>query len=183
MANERTEVPVPRWTVRAAYASALSATIGFIPLHAVWALGYPLWANVDKFKDWYAQGGGPYLLVLSGMALLAGVLAVSLVRPWGRIFPRWVPFLSGQQVPRRTLFSTAFAVSAFLLLYTAWAAWQLANQFNDDGIFSPWIVVYGIPQFLVWGGGLFMAAWSYRDRTRPTADEPALPTGLAPQAG
>ena len=50
MVSERTEVPVPRWAMRAAYASALSATIGFIPLHAVWALGIPLWA--DEGKCW-----------------------------------------------------------------------------------------------------------------------------------
>ncbi|WP_067474634.1 hypothetical protein [Actinomadura hibisca] len=158
-------MPVPRWAVRAACASAFSATVGFIPLHAVWAVGVPLWADESKFRDWYAQGGGPYLLVLSGMATLAGVLALSLVRPWGRIFPRWVPLLSGRMVPRRTLCTTAFAVSAFLLLYTAWAAWLSVGSFNDDGVFSPWIVVYGIPQFLVWGIGLFLAAWSYRART------------------
>ncbi|MEV4106351.1 hypothetical protein [Nonomuraea sp. NPDC049695] len=98
------------------------------------------------------------------MAMLAGVLALSLVRPWGLVFPRWVPLVSGQRVPHRTLATTAFAVSVFLLGYTAWAAWQLAADFSDDGIFSPWIVVYGIPQFLVWGIGLFLAAWSYRAR-------------------
>jgi hypothetical protein len=159
--------PVPRWAVRAAYASALSATIGFIPLHAVWALGVPLWADEDKFRDWYAEGGGPYLFVLSGLALMAGVLALSLVRPWGLVFPSWVPLLAGRRVPRRTLTTTAFTVSAFLLLYTAWAAAQSVTQFNDDGIFSPWTVVYGIPQFLVWGIGLFLAAWSYSARTSP----------------
>ncbi|MFD8784576.1 hypothetical protein [Kitasatospora sp. NPDC059599] len=37
--------------------SALSATAGFIPLHAVWALGVPLWADEAKFRDWYAGGG------------------------------------------------------------------------------------------------------------------------------
>ncbi|MEU1686695.1 hypothetical protein [Micromonospora sp. NPDC005707] len=42
----------------------------------------------------------------------------------------------------------------------------VAGNFTDDGIFSPWIVVYGIPQFLVWSIGLFLAAWSYRARTR-----------------
>ncbi|WP_058043718.1 hypothetical protein [Streptomyces roseifaciens] len=157
--------PPPRWAVRAACASALSATVGFIPLHAVWALGVPLWADEDKFRGWYAGGGGPYLLVLNGLALLAGILALSLVRPWGVVFPSWTPFLAGCRVPRRTLAATAFIVSAFLLLYTGWAAAQTINHFNDDGVFSPWIVAYGIPQFLVWGVGLTIAAHSYRRRT------------------
>lgn len=157
----------PRWAVRAAHASALSATVGFIPLHAIWALGIPLWADSQEFREWYAVGGGPYLFVLSGLALLAGILALSLVRPWGLVFPSWTPLLAGRRVPRRTLTATAFAVSAFLLLYTVWAAAQTINDFNDDGVFSPWIVVYGIPQFLVWGIGLSIAAHSYRHRTSP----------------
>ncbi|MFB6504380.1 hypothetical protein ACFYXP_29740 [Streptomyces sp. NPDC002466] len=159
--------PPPRWAVRAAHASALSATVGFIPLHAVWALGIPLWADERAFQEWYEAGGGPYLFVLSGMALLAGILAVSLVRPWGLVFPGRTPFLAGRRVPRRTLTATAYAVSVFLLLYTAWAAVQLFRTFDDEGVFSPWIVVYGIPQFLVWGIGLYMAGHSYRHRTAP----------------
>jgi hypothetical protein len=118
-ASSDTERPVPRWAAGAAYASALSTTIGFIPLHAVWALGVPLWADEDRFREWYADRGGPYLFVLSGLAVLAGVLALSLVRPCGRVFPSWVPSLAGRKVPPRTLTATAFAVSAFLLLYTA----------------------------------------------------------------
>lgn len=157
--------PPPRWAVRAAYASALSATVGFIPIHAIWALGIPLWADERTFPDWYAAGGGPYLFVLSGLALLAGLLALSLVRPWGLTFPNWSLFLAGHRVPRRTLTGTAFAVSAFLLGYTVWAAARTISDFDSDGIFSPWIVVYGVPQFLVWGIGLSIAAHSYRHRT------------------
>lgn len=160
------EVPLPsRRAVGAAYASAFSATVGFIPLHAVWAMGIPLWADEDKFRDWYEAGGGPYLFVLSGLALLAGVLALSLVRPWGLVFPRWVPLLAGRRAPRRTLSATAFTVSAFLLLYTAWAGVQTLVQIDDDGIFSSWIIAFGIPQFLVWGIGLLIAACSYYGRT------------------
>ncbi|WP_371676042.1 hypothetical protein [Streptomyces sp. NBC_01276] len=101
------------------------------------------------------------------MAALAGVLALSLVRPRGLVFPRWVPLVAGRRVPPRTLASTAFAVAAFLLLYTVWAAALTVVQWNGTGIFSRWIVVYGIPQFLVWGIGLLVAARSYRGRTAP----------------
>jgi hypothetical protein len=53
----------------------------------------------------------------------------------------------------------------FLLLYTVWAAVLTVRQWNEPGVFSRWIVVYGIPQFLVWGIGLLAAAQSYRRRT------------------
>ncbi|MEU5021664.1 hypothetical protein AB0G60_30235 [Streptomyces angustmyceticus] len=38
---------------------------------------------------------------------------------------------------------------------------------SDDGVFTPLIVVYGIPQFPVWSIGLALAAHSYRRRTSP----------------
>lgn len=162
------DVPPPsRRAARAACASAFSATFGFIPLHTVWALGIPLWAHEDRFREWYAQGGGPYLLVLGALALAAGVLALSLVRPWGVVFPGRTPFLGGRRVPHRSLAAMAFLASVFLLLYTVWAAVRTAADFSDDGVFSPWIVVFGVPQFLVWGIGLFVAALSYRRRTSP----------------
>ncbi|MEV7728942.1 hypothetical protein AB0P15_30015 [Streptomyces sp. NPDC087917] len=160
------DVPLPpRRATRAAYASALSATVGFIPLHSVWALGIPLWVDEDKFRDWYAVDGGPYLFVLCGLALMAGVLALSLVRPWGLVFPSGAPLVAGRRVPPRTLASTAYTVAVFLLLYAAWAAVLTVSQWNEPSIFSRWIVVYGIPQFLVWGIGLLIAAHSYRGRT------------------
>ncbi|MER7170005.1 hypothetical protein [Streptomyces mesophilus] len=158
--------PPPRRAVRAAYASALSATVGFIPLHAVWACGVPLWADANKFRDWYAAGGGPYLFLLNSLAALAGVLALSLVRPWGLVFPAWVPLVHGRRVPRRTLTTTAVTVAVFLLAYTAFATFQTVAQWNDPGIFSRWITVYGIPQFVVWGAGLLIAAVSYGRRAR-----------------
>lgn len=48
-----------RRAVRAAYASAFSATVGFVPLHSVWAIGIPIWVDENKFRDWYAVDGVP----------------------------------------------------------------------------------------------------------------------------
>ena len=86
-------VPPPsRGAIRAAYSA-----VGFIPLHLIWALGVPLFAYPELFDPWYADGGGGYLWALNGLALLPIVLALALVRPWGLIFPRWVPGLSGRE--------------------------------------------------------------------------------------
>jgi hypothetical protein len=50
------EVPPPDRRARvAAYASALSAVIGFVPLHMVWALGIPLFADKQRFATWYVH--------------------------------------------------------------------------------------------------------------------------------
>lgn len=168
--------PPTRKAVVAAYTACVSAIIGFIPLHLVWALGWPLWTYEDRFKDWYDGGGGSYLMVLNGLAVLAGVFALSLVRPWGVVFPRWVPALAGRRVPRRLMVALAAVVSVFLFLYTLWAAYYIAfigpDVEESKKIFSPWIVAFGIPQFLVWSLSLMAAGWYYYRRT---AQPPAQP--------
>ena len=60
----------PRWAVRAAYTSALSGNCRVHPAPRGPGAGHP--SGRVKFREWCAVGGGPYLFVLSGLALLAG---------------------------------------------------------------------------------------------------------------
>jgi hypothetical protein len=161
--------PPSRRTTWVAYASAASATIGFIPLHLVWALDIPLWADADRFHAWHQDGGGTYLFALNALALLPALLVLALVRPWGLMFPRWVPWLAGRRVPRMLLIMPGAGLSVLLLAYTVFAAALAPSQWNDPAaIFEPWIVLYGVPQFLVWVIGLIVATHSYARRTAPT---------------
>ena len=160
-------VPSPSRNVRiAAYASALSAVIGFIPLHLVWALGIPLLADEERFRTWYDGGAAAYLHTLNVLALLPAILAVALVRPWGLVFPRWVPFWAGRRVPRLLPIIAGYAVSVLLALYATYAVVLAFVLFDEpEAIFSPWTIVYGVPQFTVWALGLFLATRSYAART------------------
>jgi hypothetical protein len=160
--------PPPRYAVRAAYTAFAAATIGFLPLHVVWALGIPLFADEELFRPWYEDGGGGYLLVLNVLALAPAVLALALVRPWGLIFPRWVPFAGRRRVPRMLLIAPGTALTIFLLAYTLYALVLFPLQYGDPAaIFDPGTVVYGIVQFAAWIGGLAVATRSYARRTRP----------------
>jgi hypothetical protein len=163
-------VPPPSRNVRiAAYASALSAVIGSIPLHLVWALGIPLFADEERFRTWYDGSTAAYLHTLNALALLPAVLAVALVRPWGLTFPRWVPLGAGRRVPRLLLIIPGYAVSVLLALYATYAAVLAVVLFDEpEAIFSPWTVVYGVPQFTVWALGLILATRSYAARTGRT---------------
>ncbi|MFG1921816.1 hypothetical protein [Cryptosporangium sp. NPDC048952] len=164
----RAEEPPPRYAVRAAYTAAAAATIGFIPLHAVWALGIPLFADAALFEPWYEDGGGVYLLTLNLLALLPAVLAMALIRPWGLVFPRWVPVFGGGPVPRMLLIAPGAGLSAALLAYTVFAAVLMPFQWGDPAaIFDARTGIYGIGQFLVWIAGLAIATHSYARRTRP----------------
>jgi hypothetical protein len=148
--------PPSRRAVRAAWAAAASATLGFVPLHLAWALGFPLFADPELFRDWHDDGGRGYLLTLNALAVLPAVLALALVQSWGLRFPR------------RLLVVAGTGLGVFLLLYTLYAAVLgvvLADA--ENAVFSPWTVVYGVPQFLIWAGGLLIATRSYAARTRP----------------
>jgi hypothetical protein len=156
-----------RRAVWAGWVAAGAATVGFLPLHVVWALGIPLFADDERFAVWHADGGGVYLWVLNALALLPAVLAFALIRPWGLIFPRWVPGLAGRRVPRLLLIVPGRALVVALSAYTLFAAVLMVGQWDSPSvIFSPWTGVYGIVHFVVWVTGLSIATESYRRRTR-----------------
>ncbi|GHC63199.1 hypothetical protein [Streptomyces cinnamoneus] len=165
------DCPAPtRREAVAGYTACLSAAIGFIPMHLAWGLGSSIWAREDKFREWYDDGGGVYLHVLNGMAVLAAIFALSLIRPWGVVFPRWVPLLAGRRVPRWPVIGLAGSLSVSLFIYTLWAFYATFVVETDpsEDIFDEWIVYYGIPQFLVWSVSLMVAGWSYYRRTSPS---------------
>jgi hypothetical protein len=160
--------PPPRSAVRAAYAAAAAAIIGFIPLHAIWALGIPLFADAELFRAWHENGGGVYLLTLNLLAVLPAVLAIALIRPWGLVFPRWVPVFGGHRVPRMLLIAPGAGLSVSLLAYTVFAAVLMPAQWGDPAaIFDARTGIYGIGQFLIWIAGLAIATHSYAHRTSP----------------
>jgi hypothetical protein len=158
--------PPSRRTVWAAFSAATAAVLGFLPLHAVWAMGIPLFADPDLFRAWHADGGA-YLWTLNAMVLLPAVLALALVRPWGLTFPSWVPAVAGRRVPRLLLIVPGHAVALALGAYTAAAPIVLALQWNHPAaIFSAGSVIFGIGVFAVLVGGLAVATRSYARRTR-----------------
>jgi len=153
---------------RAAYVSAAAATIGFLPLHATWALGIPLFADPDRFDAWYSDGGGAYLWTLCALAVLPAVLALALVRPWGLVFPRWTPFWAGRRVPRMLLIAPGYALTGLLGAYMLYAMVLIPLLWNEPGgVFSPWTGLFGVAQFAFWVVGLGIATRSYARRTAP----------------
>jgi hypothetical protein len=163
----RPEAPPPsRRVALAGRVAALSATVGFMPLHAVWAAGIPLFADAEPFRSWHADGGGLYLWALTALAVLPAVHARALIRPWGTVFPDWTPW-PGQRVPRMLLIVPGHALVVALGGYTLLAAVLTVAQWDaPEAIFSPWTGVYGIAQFAIWVPALAVATRSYARRTR-----------------
>ncbi|MBO2455490.1 hypothetical protein J4573_51020 [Actinomadura barringtoniae] len=70
----------------------------------------------------------PYVIVLTTVSEAVAFLSMGLVRPWGEVWPRWVPFLRGRRIrPPAAIIPAALGSVALMLLWT-----QLAFSFGSD---------------------------------------------------
>jgi hypothetical protein len=100
------------------------------------------------------------------LKVLAGLLALTLVRPWGRLVPRWL------------LLTAAWGAGALMALYEGAASWVQHGLMAAGVLSTPeglgatalhWHLVLWDPWWLV-GGILFaLATWSYSRRSRGRA--------------
>ncbi|MFE6613462.1 hypothetical protein [Amycolatopsis sp. NPDC057786] len=107
-----TERPVPRWAMRLAYALPwllLPSCLWRLPFIFHFEMGQihdrgmpPLWLGI------------PYILALSVLSEVIALLAIGLVRGWGEVAPRWIPFIGGK--PVRPLAAVVPAVVGGLIL-------------------------------------------------------------------
>ncbi|MGW2307125.1 hypothetical protein [Actinomadura luteofluorescens] len=115
----------PRWAHLAAHAITLLA----LP-SGVWrlglALGFPLGYTEEGYRTVCPPGfwGPAYLVLLAVLSEGAALLALGLVRPWGEVVPRWVPFAGGRTIPPLAALIPAWAgVAVLAVLWTPLAAW------------------------------------------------------------
>ena len=149
----------------AAYAAAVVAfTYALVSLY--WAVGgHRLVSTVGGYVAQFARQGGavPVLLALAATAakVAGGLLALALVRPWGRV------------IPRRLLLAGATAVSVLLVGYGGLSV--LLGALVLSGVIHPaggvdrtalrWHVGVWDLWFLIWGILLALATVSYWRRT------------------
>ena len=85
-----------RWGKAATYAAFL-LPLPYGITRLAWALGLPLGIDQDLSGDPLTARIGE--VGLATLAIGGGTVTLGLIRPWGEIWPRWVPFLAGQRVP------------------------------------------------------------------------------------
>ena len=168
--KNRQSTPASRWSAVgtvAAYAAAVVA-FGYVLMSLYWALGgHALVSTIGGYVEQFARRGGP-LPVLIGLAaalakVLGGLLALALVRPWGRV------------VPRRWLLIGSAGASVLLVVYgglnVLLGALVLAGVIHPAGSVDRtalrWHVGVWDLWFLVWGILLGLAAVGYWRRTAP----------------
>jgi hypothetical protein len=60
-----------------------------------------------------------YVLALLLLSEVASFATLGLIQPWGKRFPRWMPFVGGRRVSVRFAVTTATLGAMSVLLYTA----------------------------------------------------------------
>jgi hypothetical protein len=145
----------------AAYAAAVVA-FAYALVSLYWAVGgHRLLSTVGGYVEHFAREGGavPVLIALAAVAakVIGGLLALALVRPWGRV------------IPRRWLLAGSTAASVLLVGYGGLSV--LLGALVLSGIIHPggsvdrtalrWHAGVWDLWFLAWGILLALATFSY----------------------
>ena len=156
------------WVLRHRTAITIVAATGPLP--------YAL-ARLTWFTPWPVLGMGEldmttrvWGLLLSGGAWIGVALTLGLIRPWGEIFPRWVPGLAGRRVP----IAAAAVPGGFVAGALIFAAVPMLVSFAKLGPSEFVIAAIAFPCWY-WGPALALAVWGYvaHRRTTPTEDSAA----------
>ncbi|MEF3403446.1 hypothetical protein [Agromyces sp. CCNWLW203] len=87
------------WLVRHRRTLTVLAAIGPLPYavaRASWVTPWPLFGPGSEELEPEMLVTG---LVIGAGAIAAGILTLGLILPWGRVFPRWMPWVGGRPVP------------------------------------------------------------------------------------
>ncbi|MEO3822994.1 hypothetical protein [Actinomadura sp. B10D3] len=119
--------------------------------------------------------------MLLGCASEGGaILTRGLIRPWGEVWPRWVPVVHGRPIPVAVPTSAALTASAVLTLFTVYVVTEIP-QGEGGWLFSLAFIPIGL-----WGPLLAAAALAYYYRRRGACthcpQEPATPIGRGASA-
>ncbi|MFU8850641.1 hypothetical protein ACNAW0_06615 [Micromonospora sp. SL1-18] len=162
--------PAPAWAVRVAHLIPLAvlpsglwrvALVAGVPLGA-YEHGAPA-----RTHGWESIS----ILSLSVISEALALLSLGLVRPWGEVFPRWLPLLGGRRVPPSFAVTVATAGAVAVTVVWAYATWgMLARDLvvEGDGLgFSPagfaLLVACYVP-LLLWGPLLLALTIAYHHR-------------------
>jgi hypothetical protein len=125
------------------------------------------------------------VVFLSILSEVLAFTAIGLIARWGEVFPRWIPFLRGRQVPMKAaVIPAAFGATILTLLWTAALATQimgvtvrgddLSDTFPSQagGWQAAWFYVCYAP-LIQWGPLLAVLTVAYWKRRRAAGNAPA----------
>ncbi|MGW1926103.1 hypothetical protein ACWCQ0_43865, partial [Streptomyces massasporeus] len=110
-----------------------------------------------------------YVVSLSLVSELLAFLTLGLVRPWGEVFPRWMPFLGGRRVNPAAATGAALAGVAGLCAIVAWGVYAAYADLGPGTPSTPAqdaLLVVCYAPLLAWPVLLAAVAVAYHRRRR-----------------
>lgn len=144
-----------RWVLRHRTVITILAALGPLPyclVRLTWLTPWPYGMDPATLEPDIRIWG----LLLSSGGWAGLVLTLGLIRPWGEVFPRWMPFLAGRPVP----VWFAVAPGSFIAAVLGVSAIPMVRTFAADGITEGLISMIIFP-FWFWGPMLALAVWGY----------------------
>lgn len=177
--TRRTEMSITRVSRlgRIATLIAVICPLVYATTRYAWAFGLPLGLSskfLQQIQPIVTNGLG-----LAVAATLGAILTIGLVRPWGEVFPRWMPILRGRSVPIGLAVNSAIIVSALIASAGASFLKQIisghitsgpAGAIDEIGAWLPETL------WLPWAAALATAALCYRIRRQTYAQNQSLCT-------
>lgn len=166
----------PRWTVRTAHL----ITVILLP-SGLWraavafglTMGISNAAGVDASLGFVPGWQAVAILGLTALSEGVGLLSLGLVRPWGEVFPRWIPVIGGRRVPPvgATVLAATGAVALTAIWTFATVNFFVLTVFGPPGrgfaFVNGWwealLILCYLP-LLLWGPLLLALTWAYYRR-------------------
>lgn len=160
----------PRWARRAAVLAALT-TVPSALWRTAMAAGVPVGVDPTYRRANYGFPGWGTFHVMWLTTLLVGLsfLTLGLVRPWGEVVPRWLPWVGGRHVPPlAAMVPAALGAVALALLWTT-VFLNIGEIFVEFGLDGVERLVVGLcyTPLLLWSPLLAAVTVSYARRTMP----------------
>jgi hypothetical protein len=168
-----------RWVTHAAVLPPLPSGIWRLAM----AVGIPVGFSRDQLARGHVPGWGSlYLVGLSAVSEACALLTLGFIRPWGVVFPRWMPALGGRRVPPAVAIVPATLAALLLTFVSVQVCLATDKGFQADpepgyptGAAAFVMLATYLP-LLVWGPLLAAATVGYWLRVR------RLRTGTPPTA-
>jgi hypothetical protein len=161
------------WVLRHRTGVTIVAAAGPVPyglIRASWLTPWPLLSPSGEVLPPEIRLWG---LLLGGGAVLGAVLTIGLIRPWGVVFPRWMPRWAGRPVPERAATVPGGLVAGILCLSAAPMLVGIllpapGTIFGDVSLAARLASTLIFP-FWLWGPALALAVWGYARYRRALA--------------
>ena len=161
------------WVLRHRTAVTIVAAAGPVPYALVRASWLTPWPLLNPSGEVLSPEIRLWGLLLGGAAGLGAVLTIGLIRPWGVVFPRWMPRLAGRPVPERAATVPGGVVAGILCLSAVPMLVGIllpapGTVFGDVSL-SARLASTVIFPFWFWGPALALAVWGYARSRRELA--------------